>query len=134
MTVSTKDFLTHAKNLLQHQTGEIELRNSIRNAYYGAYHEAHTILTSPIIHYANMGIHKAFITYIQEDAYRFESSINKQVFNRLAIILAQLKLQRQNADYRLDKNILLEDANVQMKQAENVFVVCSAIKDTKSLL
>lgn len=132
LAVTTENFLTHTRCLLSNlpdkTINEIELRSAVRSAYYGAYHEALSTLTQPIIAYKGMGIHQAFITYLKEDAHRFEPLVDRSVFKRLAIILTQLKSLRQIADYHLQLDIAYKDAQLQLMQSQTLFGLCAAIK------
>jgi uncharacterized protein (UPF0332 family) len=125
--VTPKNFLDLSKDLLTDEASEIELRCSIKNAYYGAYHITHSVLTSPVPEYKGMGAHKGFITYLQEDAFRHEGHIEKSNLRRLAIMLGQLKIQRHKADYQLSITMEFETAKLQQRTANSIFELCDDI-------
>lgn len=120
MTVIATDFIEQAKKVLKADEHEISIRCSIKNSYYAAYHHIHSILKSPIPRYMGMGAHQGFITYLSDEAYRFEKDIPKIKLRKFGIILGQLKAQRHKADYDLECTLSQEHAQIQLTSAQKI--------------
>jgi uncharacterized protein (UPF0332 family) len=132
MAVTPDTIYRYSQSLLENNTSEIELRASVKNAYYSAYHEVRNVLNSPIPEYHGMGSHLGFITYLGEEAFRYEIGVEKNTLRRLAIILNRMKSERHTVDYVLEADIPIERAKQCSINATLIFELCSSIRESRA--
>jgi uncharacterized protein (UPF0332 family) len=132
MAVTPFNIYEYSQSLLKSNTSEIELRASVKNAYYSAFHEVRSVLISPIPVYSGMGSHIGFTTYLDEEAFRHEPDVDKKTFKRLAIILNRMKSERHLADYSLEDDLPIERATLCATNATTIFKLCLSIKQARA--
>lgn len=114
MAVQPCDFVTAAETLSAGAT-EIDWRNAVSRAYYGAFHHAslHVDRCKAIPHHAERGgSHEAAIR-------RFE--LNGDTAGKsIAYVLTDMKTKRKTADYRIESGVSAAEAVTQVAKARKV--------------
>lgn len=131
MAVSAEDFLNFSKDLHKENRSEIEIRGSVRTAYYSAFHKSHEILTHEVPDDLKGGTHIRFIEYLELKAHAIEKDITQRSLDRLGIKLRQLKANRVIADYHMQEDVSEEDSLRQIKLVESTFDLCNYIIENK---
>lgn len=114
MPVSASDFVAAAETLC-HGESEIDWRNAISRAYYGAFHHAsaHVQMCHEIPHGVEPGgSHERVIL-----RYKHNGGNETKV---IAYILSDLKTRRKTADYRLGSDCSFGEAVSQIAKARKV--------------
>ena len=105
MSIKPQDMVNYARQMLKNNSPELELRNVINRAYYGAFLAARD---SANITDSSGSIHKKVA-----DHYSTRKS-------RLSNNLVSLKRFRVIADYKLNKNVTNRDARNSCRKARSI--------------
>ena len=107
MSIEPKDMVDYAHQMLSNDSPELELRNVINRAYYGAF-----LTARDAANITNSGgsIHKEVADYY----YRQKNK------SRLGNNLDLLKKLRATADYRPDKDVTPHDARKSCRTAKSI--------------
>lgn len=126
MPVSSKDYVESA-DVLSANGAEIDWRNAISRAYYGAFHWglANVGTCNALPHAIGpLGAHDAMIKRYEHHGDNAGKSI--------AFILNAMKTKRKVADYRLDDSITQIEAVTQVETARKVIDRISAFSNAGS--
>lgn len=108
MPVKSTDLVTYGKNISC--TCELEIRNAVGRMYYGVLHSVKDVL-GPVPSYRKTGTHEAVTLYLVESA-PDTLKIDKNKAKKLAYLLNEIKAKRVLADYHLDVDFEIDEANV----------------------
>ena len=124
MTVSFKDFIDSAKNLLQ-GVDEIAYRNAASRAYYAAFHEAKRVSKQSN---GNIGRKKGSHQQLCNKL-KTHTGSNKMdsTIREIGVNLAMCKTERVRADYKIDKDYFLTDAKKTIQQTEKIIILSANI-------
>lgn len=129
MSISPSNLLQLSRDILATAKSEVEFRNAVGRAYYGAYHAAaafHDSLPSPgELPLQRMGMHLEMAYQLSRPTIppsdpRFLKS------RTLGQDLNWLHGKRLNADYKLDGSVKHSDAKAVVQRAEAVFTLIVA--------
>lgn len=125
MSVTPDDFLLSAQRLRKNNPKEIDLRNAISRTYYCCYHYA-LRLDKELIDNSGIntkaGVHEQLISKFTN--YPLNSNLDdhpKDIaisIRSIGYILKDLKVYRSTADYKLNDEITLNDAEAASQTAE----------------
>lgn len=123
MSISPKDFLCSAESLIDSDSAEMAVRNSLSRAYYAAYHCATTMLeelplSTDCCDDARSGMHKRYISRLMQAD---PATRHRQI----GVKLQALHARRIKADYGLNTNLAMRDAALQIDSAKFVFSLCA---------
>lgn len=105
MLIDPRDMVDYAYQMLQNNSPELELRNVINRAYYGAFLTARDAAN---ITSGSGSVHKEVVAH-----YRTSKS-------RLSNNLDSLKRLRETADYEPNKNVTNRDAKNSCRRAKRI--------------
>jgi uncharacterized protein (UPF0332 family) len=134
MPVSSDDFLAHAKNIIsQDAPDEIDIRSSASRSYYSAYHACYDVAAQCMQPTEPGGSHITAIRALDlGDASIFGKELNQTV-RSLSISLRQARDMRTEADYFLDTEFPLRNAQLNVRMAEKMIEKVAKIEANLAL-
>lgn len=124
MPVKSMDLITYGKDISC--TCELEVRNAVGRMYYGVLHSLKDVL-GPIPSYKNTGTHEAVTLYLTESAPE-TLKIDKNKAKKLAYMLNEIKAKRVRADYHLNEEFDVDEANVVKGRVDQFLVNLGELK------
>ncbi|WP_417439800.1 hypothetical protein [Idiomarina abyssalis] len=117
MSVESEKFIESAFEYLK-MDGEIHRRNAMSRAYFGFYHSVQESLVE-IFPEENLELkHQGLIDFLKNKENHTQSTIDSKVLVKLGIKLAEAKVKRHDADYKLNNGISPQDSEYSVKHAK----------------
>lgn len=111
MTISALDFLKSIEKIPENTSSlEIDLRNAVSRAYYCAYHAC--LPNFHVTHHENCGLHEDLIESMLDS--------NIESVKTIALQLRKCKVKRVKADYLLDRNLFVNEAQQVIKEVQKI--------------
>lgn len=128
MSVSPRDLLSLAKELLAEAATEAEFRNAIGRAYYAAYHQAHQFHASLAcpgrLPDKRIGVH-AQLAFQLKNPEIPQSDLKFRTSQNIGRHLEWLHVKRVKADYHLDESVEPVECSSIVRRAERIFDLSS---------
>lgn len=125
MTINAQDFLDSIKSIPDDVSSlEVDLRNAISRAYYCAYHACKP--NFDVTHHENCGSH--------EDLIESMIDTNIEPVKKIALQLRKCKIKRVKADYHLNQNVFVGEAQQVIKEAQKISDGIEQLINSGSLL
>ncbi len=123
MSITNNDLLIYAEKLLSEDGTEVIYRSIARLSYYSSFHLCHKvskIIKSSYSPKVSQGIHEEVCQILQKMVLKGDDKSIVMAIRSSGHILALMKSMRVHADYKLDNDFSLKDAQTMISQAKKI--------------